>query len=143
VRLTDLVSLPFWFVVGVGLALAANLSSLAQQSSLVAARAAARARWLQSDDWDRTPTAIRWYGLGLAWAGLYAAGVLLGIRWLAGIGLVASLVTFAVSMLERRRTGRPAAGWIERLRLWQLGGWAVPFLVGAVGVLAASWLSVK
>jgi hypothetical protein len=143
VLLADLVSLPFWVLVWLGIALAVNLKSVAEESSLVAARAAARSPWLQSDQWDRTPTAIRCYGLGLAWAAMYGAAVLLNLRWLAGIALAAGLVTFVVSTLPNGRGRRAPGGWGDRLRFWQLTGWMGSFLVGAGGVVLASWIGVK
>jgi hypothetical protein len=143
VQLANLVSLPFWVLAGLGFALAGNVRSLAEESSLVAARTAARSQWLQSDQWDRTPAAIRWYGLGLAWAALYGAAVVLGLRWLAAISLGAGLVTFFVSTLRNGRGPRPLGGWGDRLRFWQLAGWTGSFLVAVGGVVLASWLGVR
>jgi hypothetical protein len=143
VLLAHLVSLPFWVLVGLGFALAGNLRSLAEESSLVAARAAARSQWLQSDQWDRTPVAIRWYGLGLAWAALYGASVVLALRWLAAVALAAGLVTFIVSTLPNGRGPRPLTGLGDRLRFWQLAGWTGSFLVAVGGVVLASLLGVK
>lgn len=136
-------SVPFWIVAGLGVALGANVSSLADEASAAAGRLARRTSWLRADEWDRTPNAIRWYGWATACSGLYVAGVFLGLRGLAAVGLIGAVGCFVASAIPPKRPGRPLKGWADRLRVWQVMGWSAPFVVGLVGVVLATVVGVK